>query len=149
MTDTATEVITINAPAERIFAVISDFESYPKWASDVKQVDVVRIDDDGRGGLVAFRAAAMGRSTNYVLEYFYGSNPLRISWRLDSADLLRRLDGRYVLTPNGPDTTDVTYHLEAEINMPMPGFVKRRAETRIMTTALEELRHRVESLVNR
>ena len=34
--------------------------------------------------------------------------------------------------------------LEAELAVPLPGFIKRRAESKIMTTALEELRHRCE-----
>ena len=38
----------------------------------------------------------------------------------------------------------MTTHLEAELAVPLPGFIKRRAESKIMTTALEELRHRCE-----
>lgn len=152
MADQASEKITIHASTEDVFAVITDYSSYPDWASDVKEVSVQRYDEDQRGGLVAFRAAAMGRSTSYVLEYFYGTNPLRVSWRLAEGDLLRRLDGRYTLTPVegslGPKT-EVAYHLEAEMLMPLPGFVKRRAETRIVRTALEELRSRVEAVVSR
>jgi hypothetical protein len=33
--------------------------------------------------------------------------------------------------------------------MPIPGFVKRRAETRILKTALDELKARVEQVVGR
>ena len=39
------------------------------------------------------------------------------------------------------------YHLEADLVMPIPGFVKRRAESRIIRTALEDLRRRAESSV--
>ena len=42
--------------------------------------------------------------------------------------------------------TEVTYHLEAELKVPIPGFVKTRAQGRIQTTALRELKSRVESL---
>jgi hypothetical protein len=33
----------------------------------------------------------------------------------------------------------------AELRVPIPGFIKRRAEARIMTTALRNLKARVES----
>jgi hypothetical protein len=64
---------------------------------------------------------------------------------------MRRLDGRYIFEPGdeGPDgnpTTEVTYHLTVELVVPLPGFVKRRAESKIMGTALDELKKRVESL---
>ena len=95
MTDHATQSTIIDATPEQCFAVVIDFERYPDWATDVKQVTVERRDDDGEGGDVIFRAAAMGRSTTYTLRYFYGSNPLRMAWRLIDGDLTRKLDGEY------------------------------------------------------
>ena len=38
--------------------------------------------------------------------------------------------------------------VEADLVVPIPGFVKRRAETRIIRTALEDLRRRVEATVS-
>lgn len=147
MADHATQTIVIEAPPAACFAVASDFERYPDWATDVKEVEVLRRDGDGKGGDVQFRAAAMGRSTAYTLRYFYGSNPLRMAWRLVEGDLTRRLDGEYEFQPveGHPDRTLVVYHLTAELVVPLAGFVKRRAEARIMRTALDDLRKRVEA----
>ncbi len=147
MFDQATKSISIEASPERCFEIVCDFEAYPQWATGVQQVEVVRRDDDGRGGLVSFRAAAMGRSTSYLLEYFYGSNPLRVSWRLVQGDLTKRLDGEYCFNPvpGEPDRTEVTYHLAVQMAVPLPGFVKRRAEASIMRTALENLQSHAES----
>ncbi|MEM7094348.1 MAG: SRPBCC family protein [Actinomycetota bacterium] len=148
MSDRANERTVIRESAERIFDVIINYADYPEWATNVKEVDVLRTDEDGRAGLVAYRAAAMGRSAAYTLEYFYGTNPLRVSWRLAEGDLVRRLDGRYVLTELDPDATgprtEVTYELEVDVSMPMSGFLRRRAESRILRTALEDLRSWVE-----
>jgi hypothetical protein len=60
---------------------------------------------------------------------------------------MRRLDGAYDLTPvdGDPNSTDVTYHLSVDLVVPLPGFVKRRAEAKIMHTALRELRAHVEA----
>ncbi len=148
MGDRAFERTIIRDTPERIFEVITDYAAYPQWANNVKDVTVDRIDEDGRAGLVSYRAAAMGRSAAYVLEYFYGTNPLRVSWRLAQGDLVRRLDGRYVLVPLEDDATgprtEVTYELEVDISMPMSGFLRRRAESRILRNALEDLRSWVE-----
>lgn len=153
MSDRAFERTVVAESAERIFDVITDYAAYPSWATNVKEVEVQRVDADGRAGLVAYRAAAMGRSAAYVLEYFYGTNPLRVSWRLAEGDLVRRLDGRYLLQPlpddgNGP-RTEVTYELEVEVSMPMSGFLRRRAESRILRSALEDLRNHVEGEASR
>jgi uncharacterized membrane protein len=38
MTETANERIRIEAPADRCWDVAVDFESYPEWVRDVKDV---------------------------------------------------------------------------------------------------------------
>ena len=42
------------------------------------------------------------------------------------------------------NATDVVYELAIDLVYPIPGFVKRRAEGRIIKTALGELKARVE-----
>ena len=131
------------APA-RIYDVVTDFERYPEWAADIKAVEIVERDPEGRAAEVAYRAAAFGRSTNYTLRYDYGKAPEQLSWVLVKGDLTSKLDGEYHFEPSGDDT-EVVYHLVAELKVPIPGFVKRRAQGRIMSTALRHLKARVES----
>jgi uncharacterized membrane protein len=146
MSEQAREQIRIHAPVERCFATLIDFQSYPEWAGDLKEVHVVDTDGEGRGVVVEYRAAAMGRSTTYQLKYDYEGAPNRLSWELVSGDLQRELDGAYVLepAPDDDESTEVAYELAVDLIIPIPGFVKRRAEGRIIKTALSELKARVE-----
>ena len=145
MADKATERMVMRASPQHLYETILDFESYPQWAADIKQVTVLERDDEGRGLVVSWRAAAFGRSTTYTLRYDYGNAPNEVSWVLDHGDITSKLDGTYVFEPSdGGNATNVTYVLEAELKIPLPGFVKRRAESRIISTALKELRARVE-----
>jgi len=143
MADQATETMEIAAPAETILRVLLDFAAYPTWAKDIKGVTIDSLDDEGRAHEVTFRAAAMGRSTNYTLQYEHGED--RLSWALVRGDIMRKLDGSYQLEPAvTPGRTLVTYHLAVELVVPLPGFVKRRAEQKIVHTALRELRAHVQ-----
>ena len=144
MAERATEQIVIDATAARLLEVLLDFERYPDWAADIKDVEVLERDDEGRGNLVRYRAAAMGQSARYTLAYDYSDAPHSMSWKLVEGNIMRVLDGSYTFDPNDGGTL-VTYHLEVELLIPMPGFVKRRAEAKIMGTALRELKRRVES----
>jgi len=146
MSEQAKERIRIDATIDQCFATLIDFASYPEWAGDLKEVREVETDSEGRATVVEFRAAAMGRSTTYQLAYDYSAAPARLSWSLVTGDLPRELDGAYVLTPSadGSDGTDVEYELAVDLVYPIPGFVKRRAEGRIIKTALSELKARVE-----
>lgn len=144
MAERATEQIVIHATPEQLLGVLLDFERYPDWAADIKDVEVRERDDEGRGTLVAYRAAAMGQSARYTLAYDYSDIPSSMSWKLVEGSIMRVLDGSY--TFEGQDAgTLVTYHLEVDLIVPIPGFVKRRAEGKIMGTALRELKRHVES----
>ena len=142
---TATERLVVGASPEQCFEVVSDLDLYPSWAADIKQVTVDSRDSDGRPLEVTFRAGAFGRSTSYTLRYDYGQAPRTLAWKQVAGDLTAKLDGSYTFdgTPDG--ATEVSYVLEVELRVPLPGFIKRRAQSRIMHTALEELKARVES----
>ena len=145
MAEQAREQTTINAPVELCWSTLVDFETYPEWAGDLKQATIVARDEQTRATVVEYRAAAMGRSTTYQLEYDYEGAPHRLGWELLSGDLERELDGHYELTDGAePGTTDVVYELSVDLIVPIPGFVKRRAEARLIKTALMELKARVE-----
>lgn len=143
MADTAKQTTVIAASPERCFQVATEFERYPEWAKDLKEAVVLERDAQGRGTKVEFRASALGRSTHYTLGYTYGDSPLTIAWRLVDGDIMRTLDGDYMFesVSNG---TLVTYDLSIDLVIPLPGFVKRRAENRILHT-LTELKSRCEA----
>lgn len=145
MRDQATERMVVHASPQECFDTIADFESYAQWAADVKSVRVEARDELGRATHVTFRVAAFGRSSTYALAYDYSAAPTEIAWAQTAGDVTSRLEGRYVFEPTDDGDTDVTYHLDVELRVPIPGFVKRRAEGRIIHTALIDLRDRVES----
>ena len=143
MTQRATESISVNASPETIFAVVADFEHYADWVSDLKRIEVVSRDEEGRALDVEFRAAGFGRSTTYTLEYDYTKAPHELSWRQVRGDLTDTLNGRYRFEKDGDETT-VTYDLEVELLVPIPTFIKSRAAYRIQTQALRELKAQAE-----
>jgi uncharacterized membrane protein len=145
MADTASERIRVDAPASRCLAVALDFEAYPQWARDVREVKILETDADGRGTKVEYRAAAFGKSIRYVLAYDYAELPEAFSWKFVEGDMLRRLDGTYRFEPEGDATTRVHYDLTVELAVPLPGLLKRRAAGLIMGSALKELKKQVEA----
>ena len=129
-----------------MWQIAADVERYPDWVRDVKDVVVRSRDEQQRPSEVEFRASALGRSTHYTLAYDYSAAPEKVSWQLVHGDITRAIDGAYTFTPSaaGPGSTDVVYELSIELVVPLPGFVKRRAEVRILNT-LKELKARAEA----
>ena len=137
----------IQADPAACHALIADVEGYPRWARDLKEVTVDERDDDGRPSRVTFRVAAMGRSATYTLAYDYSAAPGAITWTLVEGDIVRRLDGEYRFEglADEPGNTEVSYTLAVDLAVPLPGFVKRRAEGRIMHAALADLQSTLEA----
>jgi uncharacterized membrane protein len=146
MTETANERIRIEAPADRCWDVAVDFESYPEWVRDVKEVRTLERGPDGLGTRVEYRAAALGKSVRYILEYDYSDAPNSFSWKFVEGDMLRRLDGSYRFESEGPSSTRVHYELAVDLAVPLPGLLKRRAAGLIMGSALKELKKQVEAV---
>ena len=144
MADTATETIVIDAPHERVWEIATDIARYPEWARDIKEVVIVATDDADRPLEVEFRASALGRSTHYTLKYDYSRAPGVLVWQMLEGDIERSIDGAFVFTPVDGGGTEVRYELAIDLVVPLPGFVKRRAEVRILNT-VRELKVRAEA----
>ncbi len=144
MAEIATETAQVNASLQKCLDVVTDIQRYPEWISDIKEVRILSTDSEGRPDEVTFRAAAFGRSTNYTLKYDYSELPSKLRWVQTSGDHTNKLDGSYTFDETD-STTRITYELEAELKIPIPGFIKRRAETLIINSALRDLKARAES----
>ena len=148
MVQRATQSIVVAATPSQVYSVVVDFDRYREWVADLKEIDVLERDVDGRALEVAFRAAAFGRSTKYALRYDYSLAPTLLSWHQTWGDVTESLNGSYrfeARDASGASTT-VTYDLEVVLAVPVPQFIQGRAAGRIQRQALRELKQRVESL---
>jgi len=139
MAETASDTITIAAAPDTVWAIATDIERYPEWARDVKDVVVTARDSDGRPSQVEFRTSALGRSTHYTLQYDYSQAPQMLAWSMVKGDIQRSIAGAYRFEPTNDGSTLVQYDLAIELVVPLPGFVKRRAERRILN-AIKEMK---------
>lgn len=143
MTDVVSEHIVVSADPDTVMDVIGDYESYPEWQPEVRSVEILQTDEHGRGTRVRYEVDAKVFRATYVLHYDY--TPTSISWRLESSEQLRALNGAYEVTDRGDGSTEVGYRLEVVPAVPMPSIMRRRAARRIVDAALRGLEARAES----
>ncbi|MGC2168309.1 MAG: SRPBCC family protein [Acidimicrobiales bacterium] len=144
MTQRATESIVVHAPPEVVYRVATDFEHYLDWVGELKKINVLERDAIGRPVEVEFRAAAFGRSTTYTLHYDYSRAPEILAWHQTRGDVTSSLNGEYRFAPS-KEGTQLTYDLEVELSVPIPGVVRARAASRIQAQALRELKAQAEA----
>jgi uncharacterized membrane protein len=145
MADATSSSITIAAPPERVMAVIADFAAYPEWAEQINAVEVLAPGAAGRAERVRFMMDAGPIKDSYTLDYTWAPDGKSVSWTLVKGQIQKAQDGSYALAGRG-DSTTVTYSLAVDLNIPMIGMLRRKAEKVIIDTALKGLKRRVEAL---
>lgn len=125
-------------------AVIADLESYPEWVSAARSVEVLDKLPDGRARTARFVLDAGVVKDTYTLAYTWRPDGRAVSWSLVAGELQKAQDGTYELIALPDGTTQVVYELTVDLNIPMIGMFKRKAEKVITDTALKELKKRVE-----
>ena len=144
MADRTESSITVDASPADVMAVIADFEAYPEWTGAVKEAEVRKTASDGRAEEVWFDLDAGAIKDQYTLGYTW-KDDREVRWQLIEAEnIVKSMDGAYLLEDNGDGSTMVTYQLAVDIKIPMLGMIKRKAEKVIIDTALKELKKRVE-----
>jgi len=144
MADKVADNIDVEASAEEVFAVATDFAAYPDWNANIKRVEVKETDDEGRATTVWFEVDAKVKTLTYTLAYDYSEAPEAFSWDLVDGDV-KALSGSYRFD-EFDDVTEVAYETSLDPGFPIPGFLKRQGEKAIVKGALADLKKRVESL---
>ncbi|OIK29350.1 SRPBCC family protein [Streptomyces malaysiense] len=144
MAEHTSSSITIGAAPADVMAVIADFARYPDWTGEVKEAEVLKTDERGRAQEVRLVMDAGAIKDDQTLAYTWAGDN-EVSWTLVKSQMLRSLDGSYLLAPAGPGGTEVTYRLTVDVKIPMLGMIKRKAEKVIIDRALAGLKKRVET----
>ncbi|WP_077797612.1 SRPBCC family protein [Streptomyces sp. JHA26] len=144
MAEHTSSSITIEAAPADVMEVIADFARYPDWTGEVKEAQVLATDAQGRAEQVRLVMDAGAIKDDQTLAYTWTGDH-EVSWTLVKSQMLRSLDGSYLLRPAGPGT-EVTYRLTVDVKIPMLGMIKRKAEKVIIDRALAGLKKRVESV---
>jgi ribosome-associated toxin RatA of RatAB toxin-antitoxin module len=142
VTEVSRSSIVINADPAAVMKVIADFPSYPQWITFIRAVEVLDSDETGRATVVRFVLDAGVVADDYALAYTWAAD--EVSWRLVRATSIKAMDGSYRLTP-AAGGTEVDYALSIDIDMPLLGVFKRKAEQVLIDTALRALKVRVEA----
>jgi uncharacterized membrane protein len=132
--------VVIEAGPEKILDVIADFEAMPEWSDPHQSVEILETGADGRPSKVKMRVRTAGITDEQVVAYTWSGN--EVSWTLVSSGQQKSQDGKYTLVPKGDDTL-VKMEVTVNPNVPLPGFVLKRAIKGSIDSGTKGLRDRV------
>lgn len=140
MTEHASQEITIEVRAPYVLEAVLELDEYKLWIPEFKSVAVLDRDDRGRALIACLTTEAMGKTITQEYVYNYDNYPDEISWSLVHGDMAKSLKGSYKVRQYDDKTTRVSYDLEVDLDVAIPGFLKRKLANKIVSSALENLK---------
>jgi uncharacterized membrane protein len=134
--------IVVHADPDTVMHFIADFENYPSWQEDIRDVEILETDDDGWATKVRYDVTSGPLAARLVLAYTYDDNAMR--WELVESDKIKVNTGAYLLEDLGDGSTQLTYELEAEPKIRVPGLLRRQISRKVITSALEGVKRTIE-----
>lgn len=142
MGEKVSDQLQIEADRDAVWDIIVDIAAYPEWVEGVTDTEVLESNADGTVHRARFNVDARVVQVEYVLEYRY--DDYDVSWSRVEGETVTQLDGRYELRKDG-DGTLVRYALEMDVDLPVPGFMKKRAANTILERGLSGLQARAQA----
>jgi carbon monoxide dehydrogenase subunit G len=119
---TGSSTAEIDAPLERVWALIEDVEAAPHWQGGLKSIRAIERDGDGRATLCESESDAKVRTIKSMVRFTYGG-PTELRWRQEKGEM-KSVDGSWELQDLGDGRTRATYSLDVDLGR-MLGLVIR------------------------
>lgn len=138
----ASRTVTINAPIEKVWAVVTDYEKYPEFLSEQTSVKV-----KSRNGNVV--EAVFGLKLMMEIKYtlrLTETAPTRMSWTMLEGQMMKSNEGGWLLEAVSPTETKATYTIEVALKGLVPKSVSTSLVDSTLPKTMEAFKARVEKL---
>jgi hypothetical protein len=144
MSDFSSSTIIIDSPISDVGATLFAVASYPEWSGAFKKVDVLATDGQGRATKAKLTVDAGAVKDVVTLDFDWSEAPSKVTFTLDDANILTKMDGAYLLKSLSADSTSVTYELSVGLSMPIPAMMIAKQEKSTIDSALKQLKEHLE-----
>ncbi len=138
----AQRVETFETTPENIYKVLTDYEGYADFMDGVKSVSV--IERKGNSAKVEYNINII-KKFSYVLTSTEVENE-KVSWSFDSGDLFSSNNGSWTLKDNGDGTTEVTYNIDIDFKVKVPGMISKKLVSSNLPSMMKSVHKRAKSL---
>jgi coenzyme Q-binding protein COQ10 len=138
----ATRTIVINAPPDKVFDTIINYDRYPQWLPEVKKIHT--SDRKGNEVKIHYEVDFKIKTIRYTI-LAREERPQRMSWSFVEGEVMKDNKGSWVLEPEGEGRTKVTYNVEVAVGPLVPKSFLNTLVDQTLPKMLESLKRRVET----
>ena len=127
----------VDVSLKKLYQAILDFEKYPRFASGVKQAQVLEKTNDST---VVQMQVEMMKKIDYSISVKseYSDEKAKVWWNLKEGDFFQKNDGLWELTSVSSEKTQVTYKLDLEFSVNVPSFILKGLIKTSLPKAVED-----------
>jgi ribosome-associated toxin RatA of RatAB toxin-antitoxin module len=137
----ATRSIIINAPMEKVFDIIIQYEKYGEFLSEVKEVRT--SNRQGNEVSVHYKVDVV-KTIKYTIRV-KEERPTRMSWTFVEGEFMKDNKGHWLLEPAGEGKTKATYTVEMALGALVPKAVVNALVETSLPKMLEAFKRRAEA----
>lgn len=119
------KTVEVEAPAEKILAIVADFEAYPQWNPEIKGCWILARYNDGRPSQLRLDVEIQGQSGVFINAVYYPAEN-QIYAVLQQGDHFTKQEQRFSVVPLGPNSTLLQVDLEVEVKLPVPAMMVKK-----------------------
>jgi ribosome-associated toxin RatA of RatAB toxin-antitoxin module len=138
------KTVEVAAPAEKIMAIVADFEKYPEWNEEIKGCWVLARYDDGRPSQLRLDVTVQGQSGTFITAVYYPTEH-QIYTVLQQGEFFEKQEQKFSVVPVGA-TSLLTVDLEVETKLPIPAMMVKKAIGDTLDYLANNLKTRSEQL---
>ena len=138
----ASRSIVVNAPPEKVFDTIINYDRYPEWLPEVKKIRT--SERKGNEVKVHYEVDFKIKTIRYTI-LAREERPQRMSWSFVEGEVMKDNKGSWVLEPAGEGRTKVTYSVEVAVGPLVPKSILSTLVDQSLPNLLENFKRRVEA----
>lgn len=133
--------VIIEAPIETVYDIITDFERYPEFLPETREVDV--IEKNETSAQVEFVIKVI-KKIRYTLDYTL-TEPTQVAWTFIEGDSFRDCHGSWTLVDQD-GVTDATYHVDVSFGLFVPKKITEILVGKNLPNLMQAFKERAEHL---
>jgi ribosome-associated toxin RatA of RatAB toxin-antitoxin module len=138
----ASRSIVVNAPPDKVFDTIINYDRYPEWLPEVKKIRT--SERKGSEVKVHYEVDFKIKTIRYTI-LAREERPQRMTWSFVEGEVMKDNKGSWVLEPAGEGRTKVTYSVEVAVGPLVPKSILSTLVDQSLPNLLENFKRRVEA----
>jgi ribosome-associated toxin RatA of RatAB toxin-antitoxin module len=136
----ATRSIEIDAPVEKVFQVITDYDHYAEFLPEVRRI---RTSDRKGNEVKVHYELEVVKTIKYTLK-MQEHAPNRVQWTFVEGEFMKDNRGSWTLEPAGEGKTKATYAIEMKLGALVPNTIVKALVETSLPKMLQAFKRRAE-----